>query len=274
MSSLFEKVVAEARRADRKTSGTLRNRLQTDNIQSDEIGDSGLFSALSMASVEQSVMERNKIMPAVNDRRAITAYKVLRTRVLQQMRSHGWRNLVVTGAGPGEGKTITACNLAISISNDVNQSVFLVDVDLQRPSVADYFGLEVHASIGDYLRGEAEISDIIYAPEDMDRIAIIPNRDPVGNSSELLASPRMKKLLKWLAEHGGAPLAIFDTPPVLACDDVLAFSPLIDAYLMVVSEGKTDRASLSRTIEMLNDCNLLGVVLNRSRELSAVSHYY
>jgi protein-tyrosine kinase len=195
--------------------------------------------------------------------------------VLQRMRSNDWHSLIVTGAGPGEGKTLTACNLAVSISGDVNQAVVLVDLDLQRPSLASYFGLDVRASIGDYLIGNAELEEIVYAPAGMERLAIIPNRDPVPNSSDLLASPRMRTLLAWLREQGPETITIFDMPPILACDDVLAFSPYADAILMVVAEGKTERSSLSRSMEMMGDRNLLGVVLNQSREKdSATSYYY
>ena len=235
----------------------------------------GIFKRLTTAEVRLKAMEQNRILPEVEDRGAITAYKILRTRVLQRMRSNDWRTLIVTGAGPGEGKTLTASNLAVSISRDVNQAVVLVDLDLQRSSLARYFGLEMQASIGDYLNGHAELDDIIYSPNGMDRIVIIPNRDPVPNSSELLASPRMRTLLDWLKEQGPETISIFDMPPVLACDDVLAFSPYVDAILMVVAEGMTDRNSLARTMEMLGDRNLLGVVLNQSREKeSATSYYY
>lgn len=234
----------------------------------------GMFKKLSVSAIRPEDMEENKILPAIDDRAAITAYKMLRTRVLQRMRSNKWRTLVVTGAGAGEGKTLTACNLAVSISHDVNQSVNLVDLDLQRPSMASYFGLDVQASIGDYLVGDAELSDIVYSPEGLERIVIIPNRDPVPNSSELLASPRMRTLLNWLQEQGPEALTIFDMPPVLACDDVLAFCPYADAILMVATEGKTERSSLAKTMEMLGDRNLLGVVLNKSREATVDDYYY
>jgi Mrp family chromosome partitioning ATPase len=156
----------------------------------------------------------------------------------------------------------------------VNQSVFLDDLDLQRPSVAKYFGLEADLGIGDYLRGDAEIEDIVYAPKDIDRIAIIPNREPVQDSSELLSSPRMRSFLKWVHEQGSHPLTVFDMPPILACDDVLAFYPSVDALLMVASEGITDRDGLSRALDLVSDCNLLGVVLNQSREHARESAYY
>lgn len=235
---------------------------------------SGIFKGFANVRLESETMEINKILPAIDDKRAVTAYKMLRTRVLQRMRTNNWHTLIVTGAGPGEGKTITASNLAVSISNDVNQSVILVDLDLQRPSLASYFGLSVEAGIGDFLSGDANIEDVVYAPTDMDRIAIIPNGERIENSSELLASPRMRELLQWLENQTQHSIAIFDMPPVLACDDVLSFLPYVDAILLVAAEQHTKRTELSRAMEMLTDANLLGVVLNRSKEHYSVSTYY
>lgn len=237
---------------------------------------SAVFHSLISAGIHSGVMERNKILPAIDDRKAVSAYKVLRTRVLHSMRAHRWQTLIVTSAGPGEGKTLTSCNLALSIANDVNQSVILVDLDLQRSTLASYFGLEVDKGIGDYLTGRAEIEDIVYSPKGLDRILIIPNRETIANSSDLLASPRMRTLLDWVKSpsRGAGTAAVFDMPPVLVCDDVLAFSTHVDAVLLVVAEEITDRTALGRTAELLADCNLLGVVLNRSLEASGPSDYY
>jgi protein-tyrosine kinase len=235
---------------------------------------SGLFKDIAKIGLKPKVMEQNRILPAIHDRGAITAYKMLRTRILHRMRSNHWQNMIVTSAGPGEGKTLTASNLAFSMSSDVNQSVVLVDLDLQRPSVATYFGIDPKATICDFLRGDAAIEEIVYAPQGMDRIAIIPGGAPVENSSDLISSPRMGELLDWLKARGPTTITIFDMPPVLACDDVLAFLPSVDALLLVVAEGQTDRQALTRTTELLGECNLLGVVLNQSRERNAVSAYY
>lgn len=269
MTSSLEKAIQKAR-VDHEKRRAAHGMLGPDAAPQ----ASGLFRTLAHVAVKPVTMERNKLIPAIEDKAAITAYKVLRTRVLQRMRSNNWRNLVVSGAGPGEGKTLTACNLAVSISKDVNQSVFLVDLDLQHSTVARYFGLDVKLGLGDYLAGNADIEDIVYAPEDMDRIAIIPNRAPVENSSDLISSPRMKALMKWLKDRGGSPLAIFDMPPILSCDDVLAFLPSADALLLVASEGVTERTGLEKALHMLGDVDLLGVVLNRSREYSKNSAYY
>jgi protein-tyrosine kinase len=270
MSSSLEKAIDKAKIEHQKR----RAQMDAGGTGVGDIKASGLSRILALASLKPDTMERNKIIPAVEDKSAITAYKVLRTRVLQRLRSNSWRNIVVSGAGPGEGKTLTACNLAVSIAKDVNQSVFLVDLDLQHSSVAKYFGLDVKQGIGDYLAGHADIEDIVYAPAGLDRIALIPNREPVENSSELIASPRMKALMRWLKERANGPLAIFDMPPILACDDVLAFLPSADALLLVASEAITPRNQLARAIEMVGDVNLLGVVLNRSREQQKTSAYY
>ncbi|HZD53961.1 MAG TPA: CpsD/CapB family tyrosine-protein kinase [Woeseiaceae bacterium] len=273
MTSIIQKVL-EAEKKRNAGAGRNLERRSFGQATRDLVAATGLFRGLSAAQVESRTMEHNKILPAIDDQSAVTAYKILRTRVLQRMRGNDWSSLIVTGAGVGEGKTLTACNLAVSVSNDVNQAVILVDLDLQRSTLASYFGLNVRASIGDYLLGRAPLEEIVYAPTGMDRLAIIPNRDPVPNSSELLASPRMRTLLDWLRAQGPGTISIFDMPPVLACDDVLAFSPYADAILLVVSEGMTERAGLSKTLELLGERNLLGVVLNQSREKGSVSPYY
>jgi protein-tyrosine kinase len=273
MTSIIQKVLdAEKRRNTglRKTESPSLIGAARDLVES-----SGIFKGIASAQLESQTMEINNLLPAVDDKRAVTAYKMLRTRVLQRMRTNNWRTLIVTAAGAAEGKTVTACNLAVSISDDVNQSVILVDLDLQRPSLATYFGLDVNAGIGDFLSGNAEIGDIVYAPSDMDRLAIIPNGDSVENSSDLLASPRMRELLRWIEDQGQNSIAIFDMPPVLVCDDVLSFLPYVDTTLLVTAERKTERTALSRTMEMFADANLLGVVLNQSREyFSASTDYY
>jgi len=271
MSNLIQKVLeAEKRRnSDRKEPAASFTEAAR-NLAS----LSGIFEGLIGARIKDDVMEKNKILPEIDDRGAISAYKMLRTRVLQRMRANNWRSLIVSSTSPGEGKSLTASNLAVSISNDVNQSVVLIDLDLQRSSLAKNFGLEVEAGIGDYLLGDATIDEVVYTPKGMDRIAIVPNRAPVKNSSDLIASPKMRQLLEWVYERSPNTIAIFDMPPVLASDDVIAFTNDADAILMVVSEGLTERNSLARAMEMIDNCNFLGVVLNRSREHGAVGPYY
>ena len=233
------------------------------------------FRVLQTARTDKEIMEESRFVSEVDDRKAIAAYKILRTRVLQRMRSNNWQSLLVTSTGAGEGKTLTASNLALSLSRDVNQSVLLVDLDLQRSKVAKYFGFDADAEhgIGEYLTGRAEIQDIIYNPSGLQRISIIPNRSAMEHSSDLLLGPRMKELLAWIRTNSDRTIVIFDMPPVLVDDDVLAFCPEIDAVLLVVSQGKTDRASLEKAMNLLAETNVMGVVLNRCDEIGIENAY-
>lgn len=242
----------------------------------DAVKSTTAFKNLLSAGVDTKAMERSRILPGLDDKRAMTAYKMLRTRILQRARSNNWRSMLVTGAGPNEGKTVTAANLAISVAKDVNQSAILIDLDLQRPSLAKYFGLTIDKDLGNFLKGEAEIQDILYAPEGLERLIMIPNQQPIENSSDLISSPRMHELIAWTREQGDSTLTIFDMPPVLATDDVLAFCGYVDSVLLVVSQGITDRRELEETVQLLGDCELAGVVLNRSSHIvgdTAYSYY-
>jgi protein-tyrosine kinase len=226
-------------------------------------------------ALDNSVLEQNKVLPRITDHAALRAYKILRTRVLRRLEANQWRSLAVTGVTAGEGKTLTAINLAIALSQDVNTCVFLVDLDLQRPRIAHYLGMSGlggEKGLSDYLLGEATFDSIIYSPN-IERFAVIPNFQPVMQSSELLSSPRMLELMRTLESEAPRRVIILDMPPVLAADDVLAFSPQLDGLLLVVGEGTTSRDSLRSAKEVLSEMNLLGVVLNRSVERDDNAYY-
>lgn len=227
-------------------------------------------------SLDRAVLEENHVLPQVTDAGALRAYKILRTRILRRLEANQWHTFAVTGATPGEGKTLTAINLAITLAQDSNTWVFLVDLDLQRPRVADYLGVNNsrgERGLADYLLGDATLDQITYSPATMDRLAIIPNFQSVANASDLLTSPRMGELLQALEGEMPRRIAIFDMPPVLASDDVLAFSPQVDGMLLVVGEGTTSRDALRGAKEMLQEMNLLGVVLNRSEAQDEGAYY-
>jgi protein-tyrosine kinase len=226
-------------------------------------------------SLDPTVLERNCILPGVTDAAAMRAYKILRTRVMRRLEAQQWRSFGVTGLAPGDGKTLTSINLAITLAQNVNTWVFLVDLDLRRCQVARSFGLSAHgaeAGLSDYLHGDASVEDIIYSPG-IERLAVIPNFQQIADSSEMLTTPRMTELLQALEREIPRRIIIFDLPPLLASDDVIAFAPQVDSMLLVVAEGGTGRAALESAKETLSDMNLLGVVLNKSAETTDTDYY-
>jgi protein-tyrosine kinase len=226
-------------------------------------------------ALDRNLLERNCVLPAVHDAAALRAYKILRTRITRRLEAQQWRSFGVTGLSPGDGKTLTSINLAISLAQNTNTWVFLVDMDLRRHQVARSLGLSGangEPGLSDYLKGDASVEDIIYSPG-IERLAIIPNFQPIAESSEMMTTPRMSELLQALERETPRRIIIFDLPPLLAADDVIAFAPQIDSMLLVVSEGTTNRAHLESAKETLSEMNLLGVVLNRSAETSDTDYY-
>src|SRR5665213_2941014 len=218
-------------------------------------------------------MERSCLLPQITDQSALRAYKILRTRVLQRMTSKQWHGLAVTGVDSGQGKTLTAINLSIALAQDPNTSVFLVDLDLQRPKIGEYLGLNFAKGLGEYLLGEASMDEIFYSPG-IDRLAIVPNSRIFEHSSDLLSGQRMLELVQRLGAEQPRRIVIYDMPPLLLSDDVLTFAPHnADGLLLVISEGATGRGLVEKSKELLAEMNLIGVVLNRSMERNDAAYY-
>lgn len=275
MSIIEEAVRKTAEKHQRLTSSDplhSRSRIRRVGPAQVDVSHARRFQSVAL---DANVLREAKVLPQVVDQAALRAYKILRTRVLRRLEANQWRSFAVTGVTAGEGKTLTAINLAIALAQDVNTLVFLVDLDLQRPRVAQYLGmsgLQGEKGLSDYLLGEATLDDIIYSPN-IDRLSVIPNFQATPQASELLLSPKMLELVRALENEAPRRIIVFDMPPVLAADDVLAFSPQLDALLLVVGEGATSRDSLTSAKEVLAEMNLLGVVLNRSAERDDNAYY-
>jgi protein-tyrosine kinase len=276
MSIIEEAVRKNAERQNRQAAtDPLRGQARLRRVPTAPV-DTTHAQRFQPVTLDKAALHDNFILPQLQDAGALRAYKILRTRVLRRLEANQWRSFALTGVTVGEGKTLTAVNLAIALAQDVNTWVALVDLDLQRPRIAEYLGLRNsrgEKGLSDYLHGDATFENIVYAPSDIERLAVIPNFTPMLNASETLTSPRMGELMQALEAETPRRILIFDMPPVLAADDVLAFAPQIDGLLLVVAEGTTDRNQLTRAKEVLAEMNLLGVVLNRSAERNDAAYY-
>lgn len=224
------------------------------------------------AAVDAEALERNRVLLRVQDVAVSRAYKILRTRVLHRMAANNWYTLGITGTSAGEGKTITAINLAIALAQDPNAWVYLVDLDLQRPQLGAYLGMSYEYGLTDFLTGQAQLDQVVY-DIGIRRLAVIPNASPVETSSEHLRSARMADFINALEGQQPRRIVIFDMPPLNVSDDVLAFAPRVDSFLLVATQGVTARRTLANAKEVLSELNVLGVVLNRSTERNESPYY-
>jgi protein-tyrosine kinase len=230
-----------------------------------------ISSRTRMSCANDEILERHRVLAADSVAPAAIAFRMLRTQVLQRMDANGWRALAIFSPSARDGKTTTAVNLAISLAGDRSHTVLLVDFDFKRPSLAARLGLEPEFGVDDVLSGAAKVEDCLYRVEGFERLVVLPARVGLSNSSEILAGPRNRELVKELRARYPERIVIYDLPPVLQADDALSFAPLIECGLVVVSESLTRRKDLMRTMELLRNTPLVGTVLNRAAE--AVTGY-
>ncbi len=194
-------------------------------------------------------------------------YRQLRGQILNKFRKNNWQTLAITSPNSGGGRTLTAMNLAISLSLEVNQTVLLVDLDLRQPGVANCIGVDdIEYGIVDYVNGTQSLENILIHPG-FERLVLLPGTPQGAFTSEILSSPEMKAVKDELVARYPGRLIIFDLPAVLSHDDALVFAPGCDATLMVIEEGGTKKKEIERAYQLLEGCNIIGSVLNKVKYL-------
>ncbi len=223
------------------------------------------YTQTRTVNVPKHILREHKIVSGVGDSPFTDAYKILRTQVLQRLQENSWNVLAVTSPGNHEGKTLTAINLAASLAMELDYTVLLVDANLRNPSIHEHLKIPAGKGLSEYLLDSEPLENILLHPEEIDHLVVLPGGRPVNNSSEMLNSPKMSRLVDEMKSRYPSRIVIFDLPPVLNAADALAFSPYVDAALLVVEEGKTKRQEVQRAIDMLSGTNVLGTVLNKAQ---------
>lgn len=192
------------------------------------------------------------------------AYRILRTQVLLRLNEKKWNTLAITSPGNGAGKSLTAINLAISLAREVDNTVLLVDANLRSPKLDKYFEFNSNYGLSDYLLEDKPLGDMLVHPEGIPRFVMLPAGRAIANSSEMLSSPKMQRLVEEVKHRYPSRIVIFDLPPMLESSDALAFIPNVDATLMVIEEGRTLEAELRQAFELMQGNEVIGTVLNKA----------
>ena len=225
-----------------------------------------------VVSLDAATLEREHVLAPQAAGSSGSAYKLLRTQVLKRLDQLAANTLAVLSPTAATGKTLTAINLAIAIAAEHGRTALLVDLDLRNPTVHKRLGFEPALGVEECLAGDRPVGDAIVRVAGYERLALLPARGTVEHSSELLTCDRATRLVAELRARYSNRIILFDLPPVLQADDALAFSRTVQAGLMVVGEGRTQRDDLARSVELLRDLTLIGTVLNGSRERSAPAY--
>lgn len=202
-------------------------------------------------------------------------YDMLRTQVLQEMDKKSWQFLAVTSPTAACGKTVTACNLAMSIARLPERSVLLVDLDLRKPMVANYLGVAGSGGVLSVLEGRETLSSaILQASLGPNSLLVLPGSVPSSGSSEWMASQTMSTLLQSIKRDFRSRIVIFDLPPMLLGDDVISILPRMDAALLVAAIGSTSVSDIKECQKHLQRTPIVRVVVNKATETGGSYYGY
>ncbi|MEQ7219745.1 CpsD/CapB family tyrosine-protein kinase [Vagococcus fluvialis] len=186
-------------------------------------------------------------------------FRTIRTNILYSSVENQTQSIIVTSAGPSEGKSTTSANLAVAFAQSGMKTV-LVDADLRRPTVHRSFFMENTKGLSSLLSIRRMSLGEVIQPSDVRNLDLITSGPISPNPSELLASSRMKKVLHILKQEYD--VIIFDVPPVGTVTDAQLIASQVDGTLLVVREDQTEKSGLERAVKLLDqvDANIIGAI--------------
>ena len=229
------------------------------------------YSETRVQAIDPERLRNNRIFSIFDDIETTNQVKILRTQVLKKLEAINGNSILVTSANPYEGKTFTSINLGVSIAKEFSRTVLIIDADLRKPTKrhtafsTDFFSIDVDVGLTDYLKGEADIRDILINPG-IERLTLIPGGRPVDNAPELLNSSRMAEMMVEVkSRYGPERLVILDGPALLPFPDAMILARYVDGVVPVVELEKTPTDQLKRMMDRLKEFLILGTVLNKNR---------
>jgi len=173
-------------------------------------------------------------------------YKIVRTNIQSLKASGDYKTFLITSSMNGEGKTVTAVNLSMTMAGDLNnKSILLIDADMRKGKVARYLGLSRRPGLSDILKEEIPLEEALVSP-DINNFTIIPAGKPVRNPAELLSSKKMMQTLAALRTKFD--YIFIDSPPVMPLTDPCILGSICDATILVIQAARTQRDTV-KTVE-------------------------
>ena len=230
-----------------------------------EDGSAPVYTKTQVVQVTRAALRDKNVISGFDPCSFTESFKILSTRVARILHERHWSTLAVTSPNEGEGKTLVAINLAISLSRQFERTALLVEADLRKPSIAQYFGLKCDAGLSQYLNEDVPIEELLINPG-IPGFVFLPGGTPQPHSAEMLGWEKTGLLVDELQKRYRDRVVVFDLPPVLAAADVLAFAPHVECTLLVVGEGQSTDEQVQRAADLLSSTHVIGTVLNKSRE--------
>ncbi|AGK95903.1 CpsD/CapB family tyrosine-protein kinase [Clostridium pasteurianum] len=203
------------------------------------------------------------------------AYRTLRTNIQFSSFDNNLDTILVTSSGPSEGKSVTASNLAVAMS-EIGKKVLIIDCDLRKPSIHKKFNVSNNKGLSNLLIGQSEFDEVVQ--KYTENLYVLTSGTVPPNPSEMLESNKMKSFLE--EAESKFDFVLIDTPPVIAVADAQILSTMVKGVLLVIASGEAEIAGVKKAKELLDQvkANIIGVVLNKENINSGKKygyyHYY
>jgi protein-tyrosine kinase len=232
-----------------------------------------VWESLTPVTVTVGAGYENRLFIETSNEPAVTAFDMLRTRLLHGLAEKNWRRIAVTSPTHGCGKSFVATNLALALARRPTSRTILLDLDLRRPELASILGQTQDYVLKDFLTGDQPLESVFRRYDKT--LALGLNTQKIQNASEILHNPETLRALDAMTEQLSPEVVLYDLPPALVNDDLIALSPAIDAVLFVADGTQTSPQQV-RAFEKLLDGRipLLGVVLNRAQDAASGRYSY
>ncbi len=270
----MSKIHQAIRKAEREgqlaspTKEERRNRSEDGVRENSSLRSSTLDFQISSAPEESqttvvvplSISANSKLVAALAPKSAAAGqYRLLKSKLYEIRETKELKTILITSASSGEGKTLTAANLALTLAQDIDQNVLLVDADFRKPSVHKLLGLSSQEGLSDWVKDNLPTGRVVLNTE-VRNFFVTPAGGITQSPTELLNSERLAEFLAETATKFD--WVIVDSPSFVPVTDVEVLSSTVDGILIVVRDGKQPSDLFSQNIERFKERNVLGLVLN------------
>ncbi len=225
------------------------------------------YTQTRVVNANKYIWRKNKIFAWDKSHKLTASVDMLRTLVMKKMETNGWRSLAVVAPNSGAGCTVMSINLAMSMAENPNKSVMLIDLDLRQPQVAEKLGLPFYKDgVLEYLSGGAPLMNILVNPG-LPRLVVAPVYKAIEYSAEILSQKIVANMLMEIRDRYTDRIVLLNVPPLLSSDDALIVLQNVDCALLVLGDGEHSAEGIENSMRMLGDIPLVGMMVNRAKSI-------
>ena len=231
--------------------------------------------------IDRDALRQAELLPPTSQERQLSGeYRQIKRPLIANALGRGVAKLpnghriMIASAMPGDGKTFTSINLAMSFALEKDLSVVLVDADVAKAHLSRTFGVHNELGLMDLLRDERLDAESAILPTDVPGLSLLPAGKATENANELLASARMEHVASQISARYPNRIVLFDSPPLLITSEAMALSSVVGQIVLVVRAGVTPQSAVLDAIELLGEGKSIGLVLNQTDEQVRPGYYY